>query len=95
MNIRNCVSTQTISLVTTGSFATDIHSRSAFVDHCLGSAIQNADRRAKRYGEEFFVVRFSRGMEVITGAELEWRIGECPSIFYSTKTGYYLMELDV
>lgn len=66
------------------------NARSVSLDHGLLSAIQNADRRADRFCEEFFVVRFSKGLEVISGSELQWREGECPSVIYGSSSGYHV-----
>jgi hypothetical protein len=63
------------------------------IDSGLLSAIQNADRRAERYKEEFFVARFSKGLEVISGAELEWRVGECPAVIYGSRTGFHVLGM--
>jgi hypothetical protein len=56
----------------------------------VDSAIRYADRRAARFRDIFLVVRFPRGLEVLSEFELGFRKADGVEIVYSTKDGYYM-----
>lgn len=59
-------------------------------NHKIEVAIQSAHERARRFTDNFLVVRLSKGLAILTETELGLRRHESHEVVYSTKNGYYM-----